>query len=236
MLNQLLDFLLPPLCPGCQMPTQQHHHLCSTCWQKLNFIGHPACDICGFPLPFESPLGSQCATCLQAPPLFTMARSVVRYDEGSKPLILRFKHGDRLDLAKAFGPWLERTIHQHQLLDGIDAIVPVPLHWKRLFWRQYNQAGILGQYLAQHCSTPFMPQWLKRIKATPSQGAKTATQRKDNVRNVFKAHPDVKDKRILLIDDVFTTGATITECARALVHGKTKEIRVLTLARVVKGD
>jgi len=172
------------------------------------------------------------------PPLFTQARSVFRYDTGVKPLILRFKHGDALDLVPRFSAWMVEAGEKANLFTSLTALVPVPLHWRRLFIRRYNQAALLAQSISSATGIPCHTSWLRRKKATPSQSAYNRQQRLMNMRGAFQVPKSQKNavqgSRILLIDDVFTTGATLMECARILLSQGALEVRVLTLARVIK--
>jgi ComF family protein len=160
----------------------------------------------------------------------------MRYDEASRTLILAFKHGDRLHLAPAFGAWLRRA--GSELVAACDLAVPVPLHWTRLFARRYNQAAVLAHALHAAGGPPVGADWLVRQRRTPSQGKRNAAGRERNVRAAFALKPgrDVHGKRLLLVDDVFTTGATVGECARVLRRAGAAEINVLTLARTVRQE
>ena len=162
-----------------------------------------------------------------------MARSILSYDDFSKQLILAFKHGDRTELTPILGKFL--SLADPTLFEGVDIIVPVPLHWTRRFHRMYNQASILGHKLGQIRNIPCATGILKRIRATESQGHKHRKEREANVRKAFiVVKPDrVKGKTILLIDDVMTTGATLNECARILKKSGAKEVKVITLYRVL---
>jgi ComF family protein len=161
----------------------------------------------------------------------------MRYDEASKGPIIALKRADRLDLVPAFGRWLERS--GRTLLGEADLIVPVPLHRFRLWHRRFNQAALLGATLSRMSGVPFDALVLGRTRPTASQGAMpSAKARRRNVRGAFKVAPerrgDLSGKTVLLVDDVFTTGATIDACARALKRGGAARVLVLTLARVVR--
>jgi ComF family protein len=174
---------------------------------------------------------------LALPPLFTQARAVFRYDEGIKPLILRFKHGDALDLVPRLSTWMIEAGEKADLFSSLTVLIPVPLHWRRLFRRRYNQASLLAQAIARKTGIPCQTSWLRRKRATPSQGAYNKQQRFVNMRGAFQVPLTKKSalqgSRVLLIDDVFTTGATLTECAQVLLNQGASEVRILTLARVV---
>jgi ComF family protein len=159
---------------------------------------------------------------------------VLRYDKHSRPLVLALKHGDRTHLARALGRWMRRA--GGDILDGVDLIVPVPLHWTRLFARRYNQAGLLAHAIHAAGGPPVAPDWLIRRRRTPSQGRLGALARARNVRGAFALRPgrSVKGKRLVIVDDVLTTGATVEECARVLRRGGAEYVGVLTLARALR--
>jgi len=235
--RSVLDLLYPPLCIGCRAQVAEPGSLCADCWRDIDFLDGPGCVCCG--LPFELDPGSEtlCAACLADPPVFDRARAVMRYDEKSRGPILALKHADRLDLAPGFARWLDRA--GRNLLDEADIIVPVPLHRSRLWNRRYNQSAELARALGRLAARPVDPTILRRIKPTPSQGAMpSASARRRNVRGAFQV-PDgrksaVAGRVVLLIDDVFTTGATVSACARALKRAGAAKVNALVLARVVR--
>ena len=178
-----------------------------------------------------------CAACLARPHDFERARSLFRYDDASKPLILAFKHGDRLDHAPAFAGWLERT--GRPLFADADMLVPVPLHRWKLWRRRYNQAALLAEGLARLIGVPHEPLILEKKRPTKSQGEMpSAKARRRNVLGAFRVVPNkadgVRGRKIVLVDDVFTTGATLSACARALKRAGAARVDALTLARVVR--
>jgi len=236
-IHAALDLLFPPLCMSCRARLSEPHSLCAACWSAISFIEGALCAACG--LPFEVDPGDEtlCGGCHAKPHDFARARSLFRYDEASKPLILTFKHGDRLDQAPGFARWLERS--GQALLAEAQIIVPVPLHRWRLWKRRYNQAAILAQRLARSSGRPFDPLTLERKRPTKSQGQMpSAKARRKNVLGAFRVPPEkaaqVKGRNILLVDDVFTTGATLDACARALKRAGAARVDALTLARVVR--
>jgi ComF family protein len=232
----LLDLLLPPRCLGCGTTVSAAGTLCAPCWRGITFLGAPCCDGCGLPFEFELGAPALCGACARAHPPFDRARAAMRYDDASRKLILAFKHGDRLHLAPAFGTWLKRA--GAELIAAADLAVPVPLHWTRLFARRYNQAAVLAHAIHAAGGPPVGADWLIRRRRTPSQGKRNAAQRLLNVRGAFAVKPGraVKGKRVLLIDDVFTTGATVGECARILRRAGAAGVDVLTLARTVRQE
>ncbi len=235
--RHVLDFLYPPVCIGCHEQISEPGALCPDCWQALHFLDGPVCASCG--LPFELDPGSEmlCAGCHARPPSFDKARAVLRYDDASRRPILALKHADRLDLVPAFGRWLERA--GRDLLAASDLIVPVPLHRVRLWRRRYNQSSELARALSRRGGVPVDSLVLCRTRATPSQGEMpSASARQRNVRGAFdmreKRQSVVDGKRILLVDDVLTTGATANACAKALKRAGAQKVFVLALARVVR--
>ncbi|HEX3487302.1 MAG TPA: ComF family protein [Micropepsaceae bacterium] len=232
-----LDALFPPLCMVCRTRQLEPHSLCASCWSAISFIEEPFCAACGIPFDIDPGGETLCGPCHATPRAFDRARSLLRYDDASKALILSFKHGDRLESAPAFARWLERS--GRSLLAETDLIVPVPLHRWRLWRRRYNQAAILAEGLARLSARPHDPLVLERKRPTPSQGQMpSAKARRRNVLGAFRVPPTkaaaVKGRAILLVDDVFTTGATLDACARALKRAGAARVDALTMARVVR--
>ena len=230
----VVDGILPPRCLACGAIVDEPDALCGPCWAAMTFFAPPWCAVCG--LPFPHPMGENavCADCARDRPSWDRARAVMRYDKHSRRLVLALKHGDRTHLARALGGWMRRA--GAEVLDGADLILPVPLHWTRLFARRYNQAGLLAHAIRAAGGPPVAPDWLVRRRRTPSQGRLGAVARARNVRGAFALRPgrSIRGKRIVLIDDVLTTGATVEECARVLRRGGAEFVGVLTLARALR--
>ncbi len=232
----VLDALLPPRCLVTHEPVDRPGQLSPAAWQAIDFIEPPLCACCG--VPFEVDLGSDtlCGACAKHAPAFRRARAVMRYDEGARPLVLRFKHADRTEAAPAFARWMARS--GAPLLADCELIAPVPLHRWRLLRRRYNQAALLALQLGRLSGKPVVPDLLLRRRNTPSQGRLSRSQRALNVRGAFALAPrykgQVAGKRVLLVDDVLTTGATLEACARTLTRAGAAEVDVLVLARVVR--
>ena len=178
--------------------------------------------------------GAVCAGCARERASWQRARAVLRYDKHSRRLVLSLKHGDRTHLAKALGRWMHRA--GGDVLEGADLLVPVPLHWTRLFARQYNQAAMLAHAIHAAGGPPVAPDRLVRRRRTPSQGRLGPLARSRNVRGAFalRRGRSIAGMRLVIIDDVMTTGATVEECARVLRRAGARWIGVLTLARAVR--
>jgi len=235
---RILDLILPPRCVACGTSLSggaDAGALCAGCWSSIEFLSPPLCRRCGYPFEFELGEDSLCPACRTEPPVFDRARAVFRYDSASRPMLLAFKHADRTDLAPAFGRWLARA--GEELLAEADIVAPVPLHWTRLFSRRYNQAALLAQIAARQAGRPFAPQLLIRRKRTAPQFSGRAARRR-NVAGAFTVPParrrEVDGRRVLLVDDVRTTGATLDACARALKSVGASGVDVLTLALVIR--
>ncbi len=231
-----LDAVLPPRCLRCGVTVDGVGALCPDCWGRMAFLGAPHCACCGYPFEFEMAADAMCAACMREHPAFDRARAVLRYDEASRDLVLAFKHADRTDGAPAYGRWLARA--GAELLPDADLIAAVPLHWSRLFARRYNQAALLALALGRETGLPALPDLLARRRRTPSQGRLSAAARARNVDGAFTVRPRhraaLSGRRILLVDDVLTTGATAEACARLLRRAGAAAVDVLTLARVVR--
>lgn len=232
-----LDLVLPPQCLSCGDIAEGEAALCAPCFNRVSFLSEPLCAACGYPFALgEAASGSLCGACLVRRPAFDRARAVFAYDEASRGLVIGFKHADRTHGAPAFARWLARA--GSGLIADCDIIAPVPLHRWRLFARRYNQAALLALALAPPAARPCLPGLLCRTRATPSQGGLGRIGRSRNVRGAFAVAAGhrgrVADRRVLLIDDVYTTGATVEEAARVLLAAGAAAVDVLTLARVVR--
>lgn len=233
-LKILVNYLLPPKCLKCHTMISQAHRLCHTCWQQLTFISDPRCKYCGWPLPYTDTVLT-CLDCQQRPPVYNQSLSVFHYDGVIRDLIIRFKHNDATYLAPALAWWLATATKG--ILNKADYLIPVPLHRWRLLKRCYNQATLLAHNLTKLSGKPTLKNVLRRQTNTSPQYHKTRQQRNQNVQGAFivpfHKSRQISNKTIVLIDDVWTTGATIKACCRALKKAGVKEIIVLTLARVV---
>ncbi len=234
--NSLVDLALPLRCVKCGNILGDKEGLCPSCWPHVPFITKPFCACCGLPFEFDIDDDALCGPCSYERPLYTTARSVFAYTEGSRDLVLKFKHMDALSSVPLFARWMVRSIEEKE-----EALcLPVPLHWTRLFMRTYNQAALLAREISRLKEWPYIPSALVRKRRTPSQGY---LSKKDRVKNVEKAFDvpqrqkhQIAGKTIILVDDVFTTGATLNACSKVLLKAGAQSVHALTLGRVVKGQ
>jgi len=228
------DVALPQLCPSCREPVDGAG-LCPACWSKLSFIAPPYCQRLGIPFAFDSGAGLLSMEAIADPPAYNRARAAVRYDDVARKLVHALKYGDRLDLAPTMGRWMARA--GGELLADADALVPVPLHWRRQWARRFNQAALLAQIIARTNGRVVAHGALKRVKATPQQVGLDKSERAHNVQGAFRVpaagRAEVAGRKLLLIDDVLTSGATIDACTRALLRVGATSVDVLVFARVV---
>lgn len=232
--RRALNVALPPLCPACRQLVGERG-LCATCWSKLSFIAPPYCERLGIPFAYDPGAGVVSMQALADPPAFQRARAVVRYDEIARTLVHALKYGDRLELVPPMGQWMARA--GHELLAQADALVPVPLHWRRLWMRRFNQSTLLAKAITFASGVPLADNALKRIKPTAQQVGLSRSERAQNVQGAFRVPPDgkpaVRARRIILVDDVLTSGATADACTKALLRAGALSVDVLVFARVV---
>ena len=226
MLRTALDLALPPLCAACREPVDGKG-LCPACWSKLSFITRPYCERLGIPFVYDPGPGILSMEAIADPPAYNRARAAVRFDEISRALVDALKYGDRLDLAPMMGRWISQA--GRELLAEADALVPVPLHWRRLWARRFNQSAVLAAAIAADSGIPVAAAALKRVKPTAQQVGLSRPERAANVQGAFRV-PDegkaaVAGRRLVLIDDVLTSGATVDGCARALHSSRRRQCR-----------
>jgi ComF family protein len=233
-LRRSLDVALPRLCPGCR-DLVADDGVCPACWSKLAFIAPPYCPRLGIPFAYDPGPGILSMQAIADPPAYQRARAAVRYDDTSRALVHAFKYGDRLDLAPLLGRWMARA--GQELFTDADALVPVPLHWRRLWMRRFNQSAALAGAVSKITGIAVTHSALRRVKATPQQVGLSRAERASNVQGAFRVAPAARAKvagrRLILIDDVLTSGATSGACARALLRAGAAQVDVLVLARVV---
>lgn len=232
----VVDFLLPPRCTISGEIVEYPGALAPKAWAELDFISDPCCVQCGMPFDFKIEETVQCGACLEEAPYFDKSRSALVYNDKSKKAILGFKHSDQTHASISFANLMTRA--GNELIEKSDIIIPVPLHPKRLWFRRYNQAALLAKDIAKKSNKKSVLDLLKRIHHTPTQGLMNKSKRKENVKNAFAVNPKfaemVHGKTILVVDDVFTTGATLNACAQTLKKAGAKEVYTLCLARVCK--
>jgi ComF family protein len=225
---------LPQLCAACREPVEDAG-LCATCWSRLSFITPPYCERLGTPFAFDAGPGLVSMEAIADPPAYGRARAAVRYDEIATTLVHALKYGDRLDLAPIMGRWMANA--GRPLLADTDALVPVPLHWRRQWARRFNQSALLAEVIAKASSRTVAHGALKRVKATPQQVGLDKAARAQNVQGAFRVPAEGKaaiaGRKLVLVDDVLTSGATIDACARALLRGGAASVDVVVFARVV---
>ena len=208
--------------------------LCGACFGTMTFITAPLCHQCGLPFASDAQAGPRCGSCVANPPRFSRGRSAFVYDEGVRRLLLPFKHGDRPVLARTLAPHLARA--GADLLADRPLLVPVPLHRLRLMRRRYNQAALLAQAVGRITGCPVIPDLLRRVRATPSLDDRSPEERRAILAGAIAVRPRrrgaVVGRRVVLIDDVMTSGATADACAAALIDAGAAGVDVLVAARV----
>jgi ComF family protein len=231
----MLDLTLPPLCAACKDQVGDDGGLCSNCWSQLSFITPPMCEQLGIPFAFDGGLGLLSMQAIADPPAYQRARAAVRYDDVARKLVHALKFNDRLDLGRTMAAWMAQA--GWELLAEADGLVPVPLHWRRLWARRFNQSIALADGIAHRSGVPVLRDILKRRRATVQQVGLSRTERSDNVQGAFAvpapARIKAQGRKLVLIDDVLTSGATVEACAKALYGAGAARVDVLVFARVV---
>lgn len=231
-----LDLLFPPRCPSCQTYVAADGNFCAPCFAQLRMIEAPLCACCGIPFVVAVEETTYCPTCLEAPPEFAQARAALVYDAVSAPLISALKFHDQWANLNRYAQLMLRA--GAPLLQGADMLVPVPLHWRRLLRRRFNQSALLAYRISEQTGVPCAPAWLQRVQHTTPQMRLNRKARLQNVKRAFAVPAALQallhNKVVVLVDDVVTTGATANACARVLKQAGAHEVRVLALARTVK--
>lgn len=228
-LSSVSDFVLPHRCISCSELTDQSDGLCSKCFSKLNFISSPYCKICGFPFEFDMEGQYECAKCISEPPKYELARSLFKFDPYSKKIIHAFKYNDQTSSAKLFAKLLFARYKDD--FKDIDLIVPVPMNRLKRIFRNYNPPQLLGKELTKFFKREQVADLLIKSKWTKPQTRLSRKQRKENLNGSLHINKkyDVKNKVILLVDDVRTTGVTSNTCSSILKKSGAKSVKLLTI-------
>ena len=234
-LRPVLDFALPPRCPGCGAVTDEPHRFCLACWSQLAFLGEPCCAVCALPFDYGQGADAACGACLAHPPAFDRMRAAVAYGDIPRRVALKLKYGGRPGVAET----IARFVGRHLDAPPDALVVPVPLHRWRIWKRGYNQAALIASALARRSGLEARLDLLERVKATPPLKGMGPKERREAVRGAFRIaarhKPAVKGRSLVLVDDVYTSGATADGCARILKRAGAAHVAVLAWARVVRG-
>lgn len=234
--TRVLDIAFPPRCPSCNQSVAVEGNFCTPCFDALKLISDPQCACCGIPFAVNMGADALCPECIATPPAFDIARATMVYDTVSAPLISALKFHDQWAGLERYARMMQSS--GAALLEVADMLVPVPLHWQRLMKRRYNQAALLAYRVAEDTNIPCRLDILRKVHATPAQMRLPRAARLKNVRRAFavnaRAVSAIKEKTIVLVDDVVTTGATVDACARLLKNAGAARVYVLALARTVK--
>jgi ComF family protein len=234
--SSAVDFALPPRCPACGTILADPHRFCLACWQSLTFLGEPCCVRCGLPFEFGGEGDAECGNCLADPPPFDRLRAAVAYGEIARGVALKLKHGGRPGVAETLAALMLR--HLDPRADAL--LVPVPLHRWRIWRRGYNQAALIAAALARRSGLVAAQDILRRTRATPMLRGLGRRERALTVRGAFKVteagKARLRGRRVILVDDVYTSGATAGACARALKRAGAASVEVLCWARVVRTE
>ncbi len=233
---QLLDLVFPPLCHACKvfMPQAGRIHICEPCLATARPVESPICRICGIPFLTEDGSDHPCGVCLKKPPPFAMARAAALHEGAIRDLIHRLKYDGKVQVRRPLALLVAERLAGFAAHASSDLLLPVPLHVKRIRERGFNQAILLGELLAREWRIPFERSLLRRIRWTEPQVNLAAAERAANVRGAFAVGDpaNVKGRRVMLVDDVLTTGSTVSECSRVLRMAGALEVFVVTVARV----
>lgn len=233
--KNILEFLFPPACPLCDTPVSTHGELCAECWTAINWIDNPKCAKCGYPFPADLDLGGTplCPVCAAGKSELDWIRSACVYDDASRGTMLPFKHGGKIQYARFMSRAMMWALRDVEI--DADIIMPVPLATRRLFKRGYNQATLLARPIARATGIKIDYDSVRR-KYRDDMGHKSARERAENIRGVFSVvtPAKIRGKKILLVDDVMTSGATFSELRRVLIRAGARAVYGVTFCRVVR--
>lgn len=233
--HSIIEFLFPAACPICGAPVSVHGELCADCWGGFGWISNPKCCKCGYPFPADLDLGPRpmCPVCACGKCELDLIRAACVYDDVSRAVMLPFKHGGRIKFARFMSRAMIWALRDANI--SPDVVMPVPLAYRRLCHRGYNQATLLARPIARAMGVKMDLNSVRR-KYRPDMGHKNSRQRAENIHGVFVVHraDNIRGKKILLVDDVMTTGATFSELRRVLIKAGAKQVYGVTFCRVVR--
>lgn len=234
----LLKLFYPAKCLTCDELIEDARGLCPKCWAATPFIVDPPCEKCGTPLLGDAEAGDLCEDCFQTPRPWTNGRAAMTYGGNGRTLVLRLKHADRTDLAHAAGGWMAQV--SREIIEEDTVLAPVPLHWRRIVQRRYNQSALLAGRMAKLLDRDHVPDLLRRPTATRTLDGMGAADRFQTVAGAIvinrKRANAIQGRHVMIVDDVMTSGATLGQCAQACVQAGASHVSVATLARVARGD
>lgn len=236
-IERLLQFFLPPQCPCCETFLEEGEKgVCPDCLSKIHWIEPPFCSVCGAPFISKEISNHPCGACLRKRKYFTMARALGYYEGPLREAIHRWKYEGKIPLNPIFGEWMAEGFHRYWDSHRIDLLIPVPLHRERLRERGFNQALLLVKELSRRTGIPYRTRVLQKMKPTVPQVNLSGAEREKGVRGSFRrvGREELEGKSILLVDDVYTTGATGNECSKVLLAGGAERVDLLTLAHAIK--
>ncbi|WP_395462759.1 double zinc ribbon domain-containing protein [Wolbachia endosymbiont of Cantharis cryptica] len=230
LLKKATNLIFPNVCVSCECIIDKNYDLCSECNKKINFLTKHYCNVCGAVI---SDNIYTCGKCITNPPPFEVLRSVFAYDQHSRNMIINFKFFDNLNYVKTYAKWMYQA--NHDMFQNAEVIIPIPLHKMRLFKRKYNQAALLAKELSKLSNLLYTSFAIKRLRHTTPQAGLSLKQREKNLKKAFKIsnREIIKNKIVILVDDVVTTGATVRSCSQEILNSGAREVRVLSLARTV---